>query len=120
MGKARTKLGWLPVLLLAGCTALPVPPAPEAELARWVGRPLADLVATWGAAEQEAVENGERVLFWPATRYGRHYFPANLDPVYPATSAGTVADYRCRAAVVVDADATIRVAEWRGVECYDR
>lgn len=118
MGRCAMK--WLLVLLLlGGCASAPVVTGSARNLERWVGHPLVDLVNTWGAAPAEAEEDGRRVFFWPATRHGQRTLPANLDPVYPATVAGSLEDYRCRAAVTVDETETIVAAEWRGEECFN-
>lgn len=117
----RTAMKWLPLLLVVvcGCAAAPAGSARSEGLERWVGRPLDDLVNTWGAPPLQAEAEGLRVFSWPATRFGQRSLPANLAPVYPATVAGTLEDYRCRAAVTVDDSDRIVAAEWRGDECFN-
>lgn len=111
---------WVLVLLFLGsCATAPVVDVRNEGLERWVGHPLSDLVATWGAPATEAHEEGNHVFFWPATRYGQRTLPANLAPGNTDTVFGTLEDYRCRAAVVVDAEETIVAATWRGEECFN-
>ena len=108
------------LLLLGGCAATTAGSGDGDRLQRWIGHPLTDLVGSWGAAAEETQENGQRVLIWPTSRFGRRTLPANLDPLASAGVAGSSEEYRCRAVVTVDSGETIVATEWRGEECYER
>jgi hypothetical protein len=104
--------------LLAGCAAgAPVPQTPpDRAIGHWLGHPVAEVIDAWGAPSGEAVEAGRRRYFWSATRYGRSYYPANLDP-RPLSFGITPQELACRAEMEVDAAGIVTRAEWVGEEC---
>jgi len=69
--------------LLAACAAPPAQTPAERAIAHWLGHPIAEVVAAWGPPAEERSDGGRQLYVWPATQYGRSYYPANLDPNQP-------------------------------------
>jgi hypothetical protein len=106
-------------LLLAGCSAALVDLAPdEAALQRFVGRPLAEVRASWGEPQEVVATGGAAEYYWVATHYGRDLLPANLDTAGDPSRAERLADTICRARFTVS-DGTVTAAEWIGRECRE-
>lgn len=113
----------LAAALLAGCAA-PALEQPATEtpadraIAHWVGRPVAEAIGAWGQPIEEMGKDGRRLYIWPATHYGRSYYPANLDPAQPLPFGKTPEELACRGVMEVDEQGIVTRAEWVGYECH--
>jgi hypothetical protein len=109
------------LLLLAACTTAPPEPTPaDRAIGHWVGRPIAEAVAAWGApSEERPAEGGGRLYIWLASHYDRRYYPANLYEPLPYGAYGkTPEELACRGVLETDAADIVRKAEWVGYECH--
>jgi len=107
-------------VLLAGCLARSADIPPNFDLQGWIGRPVADVIATWGAPTRIAEGPAGRTFTWVATQYGERSLPANRVPSGGPDDRGVLENLRCRAVFATGPDGVVTGAEWRGGECWGR
>jgi len=104
--------------LLAACAAPPTQTPADKAINHWLGHPIAEVIAAWGAPLEELGADGQQLYVWPATQYGRSYYPANLDPRQPLPFGNTPEELACRGVLEVDDEGIVTAAEWQGYECH--
>lgn len=111
--------GLLPaLLLLAGCVVQPAETPADRAITYWVGRPLDEVIAAWGEPAEEQTREGHHHYVWPATHYGRSYYPANLYPADALPFGKTPEQLACKGVLEVDERGIVTAASWEGYECH--
>jgi len=104
--------------LMAACTPAPTSTPAEEAITHWLGHPIAEVIAAWGAPQEERSDDGRQLYVWPATHYGRSFYPANLDPDQRLPFGQTPEELACRGVLEVDGEGIVTAAEWQGYECH--
>lgn len=105
------------LVLLAGCLSPPPTPPPNLDLSRWIGHPVSEVFATWGAPTRHAVIPSGQRYTWLATSFGERTLPANLGSQGGPDDRRALEQFRCRAVIETAPEGTITAARWAGQEC---
>lgn len=105
-------------LIVLGCAAATTESPADRAIAHWEGRPISEVIASWGAPSAERTEGDLRLYMYEASHYDEKYYPVNLysgkRPRFPYGSEGLA----CRGLFEVNEQGVVTRAFWQGYECH--